>query len=79
MDLAKELDKGRSANEFPSVLGSLKPLCRRLRRILFPLGPRGTFKGTPKNPDVLYGPMIEAFDEAILKLSDEPSEFSEGG
>ncbi|KAL1972135.1 hypothetical protein VTN31DRAFT_7354 [Thermomyces dupontii] len=68
--------------EFPPELENLKLLCRKLRRILFSSGSDGPFDGTPEDPEVLYRPMIEAFDEAILELSDElseVSEFSEGG
>ncbi|KAL1977857.1 hypothetical protein VTN31DRAFT_716 [Thermomyces dupontii] len=55
-------------NEFPPELERLKPLCRRLRRILFPWNGHIVFTGTPKDPKVLYGPMIEAFDQAIDDL-----------
>ncbi|KAI9375562.1 kinase-like domain-containing protein [Aspergillus egyptiacus] len=39
------------AKEFPPELDSLKPLCRVLRRILFSLGGRAIFTGTPKDPE----------------------------
>lgn len=54
-------------DEFPP-LERLKPLCQRLRRILFPLNGYEVFTGTPKDPKVLYEPMIEAFDRAIDDL-----------
>ena len=63
---------------FTPELENLKPLCRKLRRTLFPLEPCPDVRGTPKDPDVLYGPMIEAFDEAIVKLSEELRELSVG-
>ncbi|KAL1973895.1 hypothetical protein VTN31DRAFT_5455 [Thermomyces dupontii] len=54
--------------EFPPELESLKPLCRSLRRILFPFNGDEIFTGTPKNPKVLYVPMLKAFDKAISDL-----------
>nr|KMM71664.1 hypothetical protein CPAG_07967 [Coccidioides posadasii RMSCC 3488] len=47
------------ATEFPPVFDCVKPLCRELRGILFPV------RGTPKDPEILYGPIIKAFDKAI--------------
>jgi len=50
--------------EFPPYLDCLKPLCRELREILFPYR-KGLFVGTPKDPEVLYEPIVKAFDKAI--------------
>ncbi|OJD20461.1 hypothetical protein ACJ73_08203 [Blastomyces percursus] len=51
-------------NEFPQPFGCVKPLCKELRGILFPYG-NGLFTGTPKDPEILYRPIIYAFDKAI--------------
>nr|KMM68200.1 hypothetical protein CPAG_04531 [Coccidioides posadasii RMSCC 3488] len=51
--------------EFPPKFDSIKPLCRELRGILFPLRESDIFTGTPKDPEILYGPIIKAFDKAI--------------
>ncbi|KJZ69932.1 hypothetical protein HIM_10688 [Hirsutella minnesotensis 3608] len=51
--------------EFPQPqFDCVKPLCRELRGILFPYRD-GLFVGTPKDPEILYGPIIQAFDKAI--------------
>ena len=54
-------------NEFPPTFDSVKPLCRKIRGILFPLLEDGAlFKGTSSGPpEKLYDPIIEAFDSAI--------------
>lgn len=54
--------------EFPSIFDHLKPLCREIRGILFPYKD-GLFTGTPPDPEKLYGPILEAFDEAIAKIA----------
>ncbi|EDN02619.1 predicted protein [Histoplasma mississippiense (nom. inval.)] len=51
-------------NEFPQPFGCVKPLCKELRGILFPYR-NGLFTGTPKDPEILYRPIIYAFDKAI--------------
>ncbi|OJD20317.1 hypothetical protein ACJ73_08347 [Blastomyces percursus] len=51
--------------EFPPEFDSLKPICRELRQILFPWGGDAVFTGTPKDPEVLYGPILKAFDKGI--------------
>lgn len=56
--------------EFPPAFNCLKPLCRELRRVLFPCRD-GLFVGTPWDPNVLYEPIIEAFDEAIHEVKEE--------
>jgi hypothetical protein len=56
--------------EFPKALDVVKPLCLRIRKILFPLDQdeRMSF-GTPAgDPDQLYRPIITAYNEAISKL-----------
>lgn len=56
---------GRSlAKVFPPEFGCVKPLCRELRGILFPIRGNAIFTGTPMDPDILYGPVIKAFDKA---------------
>lgn len=60
----------RIMGEFPEALDVVKPLCLRIRKILFPLDKdeRMSF-GTPLgDPDQLYSPIIAALDEAISKL-----------
>ncbi|CAG9939386.1 unnamed protein product [Clonostachys rosea f. rosea IK726] len=54
-------------DEFPVVLNVVKPLCLKIRKILFPLDNEERFSlGTPAgDPDQLYGPTIAAYDEAI--------------
>ncbi|KAK0724033.1 serine/threonine-protein kinase Sgk2 [Apiosordaria backusii] len=56
--------------EFPQALDIVKPLCFKVRDILFPLGKDGRMGfGTPAgDPDQLYGPIIAAYDEAISNL-----------
>ncbi|KAI5917190.1 serine/threonine-protein kinase Sgk2 [Camillea tinctor] len=57
-------------SEFPKALDDVKPLCFKIRKILFPLNKdeRMSF-GTPVgDPDQVYGPIIAAYDEAIGKL-----------
>ncbi|OJD11474.1 hypothetical protein AJ78_07762 [Emergomyces pasteurianus Ep9510] len=54
--------------EFPPELECVKPLCRQLRRILFPIVEDDIFTGTPVNSEKLYGPIIQAFDEAIEEI-----------
>ncbi|KAL1952767.1 hypothetical protein VTO42DRAFT_4273 [Malbranchea cinnamomea] len=53
------------AKEFPPEFDCIKPLCRELRGILFPIRDNAIFTGTPRDPEVLYGPFIKAFDKAI--------------
>ncbi|KAK9444885.1 serine/threonine-protein kinase Sgk2 [Metarhizium brunneum] len=60
----------RIMGEFPEVFGIVKPLCLKIRKILFPLDKdeRMTF-GTPAgHPNQLYRPIIAAYDESISKL-----------
>jgi hypothetical protein len=52
-------------NELPDEFKSIKPLCRRLRSILFPIKGDALFTGTPPQSRDLYGPMLDAFDKVI--------------
>jgi hypothetical protein len=57
-------------SEFPRAQDIVKPLCSRIRKILFPLDKdeRMSF-GTPAgDPDQLYNPIIAAYDETIQNL-----------
>ena len=56
--------------EFPPSFDCVKPLCRKIRGILFPLlGGGALFKGTrPGPPEKLYDAVIEAFDSAIAGI-----------
>ncbi|KAH8753314.1 FunK1 protein kinase [Diaporthe sp. PMI_573] len=51
--------------EFPPEFDCVKPLCRELRGILFPMHNGDLFTGTPKDSEILYGSIIKAFDKAI--------------
>ncbi|KYK57232.1 serine/threonine-protein kinase Sgk2 [Drechmeria coniospora] len=56
--------------EFPDALEAIKPLCLRIRKILFPLDEdeRMNF-GTPTgDPNQLYGPIIAAYDGSIREM-----------
>jgi hypothetical protein len=56
--------------EFPEALEAVKPLCLKIRKILFPLDKdeRMSF-GTPAgDSDQLYRPIIEAYNDAISNL-----------
>lgn len=54
-------------DEFPTAFDHVKPLCEKIRGILFPLLKDGAlFTGTPSDPpEKLYHPIIEAFEDAI--------------
>ncbi|KAL8663744.1 MAG: hypothetical protein Q9168_008038, partial [Polycauliona sp. 1 TL-2023] len=56
-------------NEFPTAFDHVKPLCEKIRGVLFPLLKDGAlFTGTPSDPpEKLYHPIIEAFEDAIGK------------
>ncbi|KAL9018480.1 MAG: hypothetical protein Q9185_004220 [Variospora sp. 1 TL-2023] len=56
--------------EFPPVFASVKPLCEKIRGILFPLLKDGTlFRGTPPGlPERLYDPIVEAFNSVIADI-----------
>jgi serine/threonine protein kinase len=51
--------------EFPPEFDCIKPLCRELRGILFPFHKGGILTGTPTDPNILYEPIIKAFDKAV--------------
>ncbi|KAM4063600.1 kinase [Hirsutella rhossiliensis] len=56
-------------SEFPEALDVVKPLCLRIRSIMFGDIARLSF-GTPAgDPDQLYRPIIAAYDEAVGKLN----------
>ncbi|KAL7962532.1 serine/threonine-protein kinase Sgk2 [Trichoderma compactum] len=62
----------RIMDEFPESLDAVKPLCLKIRKILFPLDKdeRMSF-GTPAgDPDQLYRPIISAYNETIDELED---------
>ena len=48
--------------EFPPAFDCVKPLCTKIRGILFPLQDGRLFTGTLSDPKALYEPIIEAFD-----------------
>ncbi|KAI4196202.1 MAG: hypothetical protein LQ350_006695 [Teloschistes chrysophthalmus] len=54
-------------HEFPPAFDHIKPLCKKIRGVLFPLLKDGAlFTGTPSDPpEKLYQPIIEAFEDAI--------------
>ncbi|KAL6910518.1 hypothetical protein GGI43DRAFT_427151 [Trichoderma evansii] len=52
-------------DEFPDEFNNIKPLCRELRSILFPIKEDALFTRTPPDPSDLYGPMIDSFDKII--------------
>ncbi|KAL8673853.1 MAG: hypothetical protein Q9168_001718 [Polycauliona sp. 1 TL-2023] len=58
-------------NEFPTAFDHVKPLCEKMRGVLFPLLKDGAlFTGTPSGPpEKLYDPIIEAFDIAIANMA----------
>lgn len=61
----------RIMDEFPKSMNGVKPLCLRIRKILFPIDQDGRMRiGTPAgDPETqLYGPIIAAFDEAISSM-----------
>lgn len=56
--------------EFPEDLAGVKPLCLKIRKILFPVDEDARMNlGTPAgDPNQLYGPVLAAYDEAIDRL-----------
>ncbi|OJD11578.1 hypothetical protein AJ78_07680 [Emergomyces pasteurianus Ep9510] len=57
--------------EFPPWFDWVKPLCRTIRRILFPHGEEGLIVGTPQDPKRLYNPIIKAYSDAIALIETE--------
>ncbi|KAA6414276.1 MAG: hypothetical protein FRX48_02639 [Lasallia pustulata] len=56
--------------EFPQTLDCVKPLCRKIRGILFPYNNNSLVLGTPPGPpEKLYDPIIGAFDTAIADMA----------
>ncbi len=54
--------------EFPQALNHVKPLCREIRGVLFPLLKDGVLHiGTPEDAKELYDPIIRAFENAIAE------------
>ena len=65
------MDKSRFKHiiaEFPADFESFKGLAEELRNILFPIVDGARFTGTYGEPEIMYKPMIEAFDRAIAGL-----------
>ena len=68
-----DMDKGKGKGldliltEFPPIFDCVKPLCRIVRDVLFPYKD-GLFTGTPEDPEVLYTPIIKAFDDALTEI-----------
>lgn len=58
-------------NEFPIEFSCVKPLCKKIRDVLFLH--RG-FTGTPKDPNLLYDPILAAFEDAIAGVQAGNSE-----
>jgi len=58
-------------NELPAAFDHVKPLCKEIRGILFPLLKDGAlFTGTPSDPpEKLYRHIIGAFDKTIADIS----------
>ncbi|SLM35077.1 serine threonine-protein kinase sgk2 [Lasallia pustulata] len=52
--------------ECSQVFDCVKPLCRIIRDVLFSYN--RLFTGTPQDPNILYDPIIEAFDDTISGL-----------
>jgi hypothetical protein len=56
--------------EFPAAFDGVKPLCRELRSILFPLTRDGELDlATPAYPNTLYNSIIKAFERSIVRLN----------
>ena len=68
---AKEHHMGKNGfksvlEEFAPPFDHVKPLCRKLRSILFPLTKDGELDlGTSADSDVLYNPLLKAFGDVI--------------
>lgn len=52
---------------FPPMLGCVKALCRTIRDVLFPYR-QGLFTGTPCDSELLYGPILKAFDDSLKEI-----------
>lgn len=73
MDAGKGKGLDLLLREFPPVFDCVKPLCRTIRGILFPYKD-GTFTGTPKDPDILYQPILGAFETALTQVKQAEAE-----
>ena len=71
-DMDKGKDKGLDLilREFAPGFECVKPLCRTIRDVLFPYRD-GLFTGTPQDPSILYEPIIQAFDDALIVIEQE--------
>lgn len=64
----------RIVEEFPSKFHCVKELAEELRRALFPIHEESLFTGTYRDPELLYIPMIGAFERAIDRcVEDHPN------
>lgn len=79
-EIARRKEYAMSVNGFEQLLDELplafdhvKPLCKKIRGILFPLLKDGAlFIGTSSNPpEKLYHPIVKAFDSAIIDIAAE--------
>ncbi|KAH8746090.1 serine/threonine-protein kinase Sgk2 [Diaporthe sp. PMI_573] len=68
-----DMDEGKGKGldlileEFPPAFDCVKPLCRTIRKVLFPYR-NGLFTGTPQDPDILYVPIIKAFEDVLADI-----------
>ncbi|OAQ60178.1 serine/threonine-protein kinase Sgk2 [Pochonia chlamydosporia 170] len=68
-----DMDEGKGKGldlileEFPPAFDCVKPLCRAIRKLLFPYR-YGLFTGTPRDPEILYDPIIQAFNDTIAGI-----------
>ena len=57
--------------QFPSTFDCVKPLCREIRGVLFPLNKDGKLDiGTPINSKELYSLILEVYDKATADIAD---------
>ncbi len=54
--------------EVSPVFEVLKDLAVKIRDILFPIREESLFTGTYRDPDKLYKPMVEAFEQTIRRV-----------
>lgn len=62
---------GSILKEFSPEYENIKPLCQRIRGILFPIRNDELFTRTPQDPNILYGPIIDAFNDTLKRMSFE--------
>ena len=58
-------------DEFPREFDVLKDIAEELRKTLFPVRDGTIFRGTYRDHNKLYTPMVNAFDKAIVKMKAE--------